>query len=39
MENLKILYNVFDCFMQFLPIALEHIEANRKKKIIEPWVS
>lgn len=32
MENIKILYNVFDCFMQFLPIALEHIEANRKKK-------
>ncbi|XP_010261987.1 PREDICTED: midasin isoform X2 [Nelumbo nucifera] len=30
MENLKILYNVFGFYIQFLPIISEHIEANRR---------
>ncbi|KAF8388344.1 hypothetical protein HHK36_027010 [Tetracentron sinense] len=29
--NLKILYNVFGNYVQFLPIIAEHIEANRRK--------
>ncbi|KAJ4957407.1 hypothetical protein NE237_024518 [Protea cynaroides] len=31
MENLKILYNVFGYYVQFLPIISEHIDANRRK--------
>ncbi|KAK6912183.1 LOW QUALITY PROTEIN: ATPase, dynein-related, AAA domain, partial [Dillenia turbinata] len=29
-ENIKILYNVFGYYMQFLPRTLEHIEENRR---------
>ncbi|KAK8664402.1 hypothetical protein V6N13_084194 [Hibiscus sabdariffa] len=30
-ENIKILYNIFGFYVQFLPIVMEFIEANRKK--------
>ncbi|KAI3955573.1 hypothetical protein MKX01_034895 [Papaver californicum] len=30
LENLKILYNVFGYYMQFLPLVNEHIETHRK---------
>ncbi|XP_017978548.1 PREDICTED: midasin [Theobroma cacao] len=30
-ENIKILYNIFGFYVQFLPIVMELIEANRKK--------
>ncbi|KAK9282811.1 hypothetical protein L1049_011033 [Liquidambar formosana] len=30
MENMKILYNIFGFYVQFLPTTLEHIEANRR---------
>lgn len=30
MENLKILYNVFGFYVQFLPLILEHIRASRR---------
>ncbi|KAK3220425.1 hypothetical protein Dsin_014395 [Dipteronia sinensis] len=34
-ENLKILYNVFGFYVQFLPLIMEHIGANRRKIEIE----
>ncbi|KAE8674161.1 Mitochondrial substrate carrier family protein [Hibiscus syriacus] len=30
-ENIKILYNIFGFYVQFLPIVMEFIETNRKK--------
>ncbi|XP_059643593.1 midasin [Cornus florida] len=30
MENVKILYNIFGFYVQFLPVILEHIEVNRR---------
>ncbi|XP_077240383.1 midasin-like protein isoform X2 [Tasmannia lanceolata] len=35
MENLKILYNVFGYYKQFLPLISEHIEASRRKIELE----
>ncbi|KAL4625562.1 hypothetical protein ACB092_05G035400 [Castanea dentata] len=35
MENLKILYNVFGFYVQFLPIILEHIKAIRRNIEVE----
>ncbi|KAK1575506.1 hypothetical protein Q3G72_006073 [Acer saccharum] len=34
-ENLKILYNVFGFYVQFLPLIMEHIGASRRKIEIE----
>ncbi|KAI3964519.1 hypothetical protein MKW92_001685 [Papaver armeniacum] len=35
LENLKILYNVFGYYMQFLPLVNEHIETHRKNIVGE----
>ncbi|KAK9099488.1 hypothetical protein Syun_026533 [Stephania yunnanensis] len=31
MDNVKILFNIFGYYMQFLPRVMEHIEANKRK--------
>ncbi|OVA06149.1 von Willebrand factor [Macleaya cordata] len=35
MENLKILYNVFGYYIQFLSLVTEHIESHRRNIVVE----